>query len=58
MTGGSGNPGAPAATQKLKLLQQVRDAIRRKQLSPFRFAPTLGRRGASRYNNTPLFHIY
>ena len=29
MTGGSGNPGAPAATLKPKLLQQVRDAILR-----------------------------
>ena len=34
MTGGSGNPGAPAATPKPKLLQQVRDAIRRKHFSP------------------------
>jgi integrase len=30
----SGNPGAPVATPKPKLLQQVRDAIRRKHFSP------------------------
>ena len=58
MTGGSGNAGAPAPTPKPKLLQQVRDAIRRKHFSPFRRAPALGRRRASLYNNTPLFPIY
>ena len=34
MTGSGGNPGAPAVTSKPKLLQQVRDAIRRKHFSP------------------------
>lgn len=34
MVVGSGNPGAPVATPKPKLLQQVRDAIRRKHFSP------------------------
>jgi len=33
MVVGSGNPGAPVATPKPKLLQQVRDAIRRKNFS-------------------------
>jgi len=34
MLGGSGNSGAPVATPKPKLLQQVRDAVRRKHFSP------------------------
>ena len=34
MVVGSGNPEAPVATPKPKLLQQVRDAIRRKHFSP------------------------
>ena len=34
MAGGSGNSGAPVATPKPKLLQQVRDAVRRKHFSP------------------------
>jgi len=34
MVVGSGNPGVPVATPKPKLLQQVRDAIRRKHFSP------------------------
>ena len=34
MVVGSGNPGAPVAAPKPKLMQQVRDAIRRKHFSP------------------------
>jgi len=34
MPGGSDNSGAPVATPKPKLLQQVRDAVRRKHFSP------------------------
>ena len=34
MAGGSGNSGAPVATPKPKLLQQVRDAVQRKRFSP------------------------